>query len=750
MGNTVIQPQSASMLDALRGIWRRKLLLSSTLALGILAGAAILTIIKPAFQAEAQILIESLATPYDRTSAATDTRIEALSDRVVTTQVSVLKSQDLAARVVEQLKLKDRKEFNPQLSSRSSLKSILIATGFADDPMLMSPEQSAVKQILDHVTIYPIPESNVVGVKYQSQDGKMAAAIANTIAEMYVNSTRETEVGSTTRAREWLSQQITDLRGKVSQSEAAVEKYRSEAGLLKGGTTSTLNEQQITELNTQISVAEAGSTEAAARANEIKSLLASKGSVDASSDVLGSPVIQSLREQQVTAARKISELSATYLSNHPKMIAARQEKQSIDMQVRREALKVVDSLAGQAKIAAARAQSLRASLEKMKARAAASNLDDVKLKELERNALADRTLLETMLARYADASARQNASLSPGFARIIQRASEQTVPYFPKSGPIMLLTSLVGLGFGLGLAFLLEVMRSASRVVHPPGDEFRNQRTRSAQTATSTYAPATVSPAAVPPTTIGFGNEHEHAPFSQPAPEQTNLDVVIGQMPTASSVAEAQSLVEVAANDPQSELAQACEVLFQSNKSLIESKSLKGIAFMTIGGSSIDAGLASIAVARCFASHKLKTILVDAAHSSIETLMGLQQGPGLSDLVLGEADFTKVICRDPASAAHAIRFGTKSAAEAQSAIAEKFASIMSALSSIYDVVLINASEASQTTPSVAQYSQAAVMIAPSSRQSDAVSAAEFLKPFGVDRTVFIRLQDSGQVFAKTA
>ena len=101
-------------------------------------------------------------------------------------------------------------------------------------------------------------------------------------------------------------------------------------------------------------LADAASSEATARANEIKSLLAAKGSVDASSDVLSSPVVQNLREQQSTAARKISELSATYLPNHPKMMAAQNDLTNINRQIRAEALKVVEGLNEQAKIAKSR------------------------------------------------------------------------------------------------------------------------------------------------------------------------------------------------------------------------------------------------------------------------------------------------------------------------------------------------------------------------------------------------------------
>jgi polysaccharide biosynthesis transport protein len=722
MSNSTDQSQVINMSDALRGIWRRKLLVFTTLILGALAGAALLTISKPAYQSEAQVLIENLSTPYEKTNTTQDQRIEPVDNRLVLSQVSVLKSQDLAARVSDALKLTEKKEFNPLLSDTGKLKKILIATGFADDPKLMTAEQLAVKHLMTQLNVYPVPETNVIGIKYQAGDGQTAADVANAIAESYVLSTRETEAGSTNRAREWLSQQIADLRAKVSQSEAEVEKYRSEAGLLKGSATSTLGEQQIAELNTQITLAEAASGEATARANEIKSLLSSKGSVDASSDVLNSSVVQNLREQQATTSRKMSELSATYLPNHPKMIAVKQELQSINSQIRREALKIVESLAGQSKVAAARAESLRANLEKMKGRQAGANLSDVK--ELERNALANRNLLETMLARFADASARQDLSLQPGFARIIQKAYVQSVPYFPKPGPIMFLTTMAGLGLGLGLAFLLEVMSASARMNQTPSEPVRRHAAKA----------ALESAMSIPQLPIDLIK-----PDTPKAPVAKTLSA-LATMPSATSLVTALGMIESTIGDNQNELTDSAHQIASDCLTMREQQGIKTILFTSIGSKSPNAALAIVATARSIVAAKLKVIVVDVSpDSSLEALFGLPLGPGLSDLVLGEADFTKVICRDPHSTTHIIRFGLKSGAQSKAALAEKLASILTALADIYDIVLVHAGEASPATPAHAKECKGAILLAPQTRKRDAAVAAKTLASKGVLASVIVNL-----------
>ena len=461
--NAEPRASAVGVRDVLRGVARRKFMIFFFGLCAFLGAFAAAHFLDPIYSTEAQLLIENLETRFERMQNPESQTTPAVDDRIVASQMAVLKSEDMGRRVIAALALEDNPEFNARLRSMSMLKKIKIALGFGEDPSRMSPEQLALASYLDGLSVYQQPESNVVSVKYSASSGETAAKIANTLAETYIVATRESQSQPTERARDWLAKQIDGLRQKLAASEQAVEEFRAKAGLFKGATT-TLDTQEISELNTQITVAQAASTEAEAKADAIRQLLADQGSVDASSEVLASPVIQRLKEQRTEAARAVAELSATYLPNHPKMIAAQNQRGNVDRQFRNEALKIVAGLEEQARIAEAREASLRAGLETLKGRASNANLDDVKLKALEREAAVDRALLEAMLSRYAEASARQDQAAQPGLARIIQSATIPASPSFPKRGPMVLLVTLAGLALGLGLAFLLEIMGAARRL----------------------------------------------------------------------------------------------------------------------------------------------------------------------------------------------------------------------------------------------------------------------------------------------
>jgi polysaccharide biosynthesis transport protein len=617
--------------------------------------------------------------------------------------------------------------FNPKLSAIGPVKQLAIQLGFSDDPTKLTDDQLALRQYSNSATIYQVPESNVIGIKYKASDPATAADVANTIAETYVRSTQELQAVSTDGTRDWLTRQIEDLRRKVSAAESDVEKFRAEQGLLQGQGT-TLGAQQVSELNSQITLAEAAASEAKARAREIVDLLNTRGSVDASSEVLSSTTVAALREQQLSATRRISELSATYLDNHPKMIAARKELRDVERQLRREALKVVDSLDGQAKVAAARAKSLTDHLEQLKEREGEANLSDVKLKSLEREATASRTLLESLLTRYADANANRDVSVKPAFARIIQRAAVPSTIYFPKPGPLILLSSLAGLLGGLGLAFLSEMMRAASRLATTPYREAPLEQPVQPPPAWRTVpqvqdyvpvAPVPKTPTPPPPSMQRPANSPSKVPFRPAAVPQATPD---GDKSTTTTA------------DTALQLATALLKLKQDYK-VFASRFAGQTKFKT------DVALFVVATARAIADQKKKVLVIDADASShaLEPLFDLEQGAGLSDLVEGKTDFTKIIRRDQQSTAHVISYGMSQAPETASALNARMPSIINNLEDVYDIVLVHAGDNTPSTPEMLLGCKSVIMIVPQNGKRDLAPEEQALHDLGAESVMHVTL-----------
>ena len=727
------QPEFAStinLLDVVRGMGRRKLVILVFTLVALCAGLMLVKFLKPTYSTEAQILIENLASPFDRTQSPDPQQPDPVDDRVIKSQMSVLKSQDVALRVVTSLNLQDRPEFDSlKQKGVGKIKQLLLNFGFGVDPRLQTPQQRALDRLTGGLAVYQFPDSNVVAVKYSSTDPRTAAEVANALVKIYVASTAETNSQPTTRARDWIAGQIEDLRRKVAASDASIEEFRSQAGLLQGEN-STLGTQELSELNTQITLAEAARTEAEERAKSIKNVLATKGTVVGSTDVLNSTIVQSLREQQVASARRVAELSATYLPSHPKMIAAQNDLRNIDRQIRGEALKLVDSLDQQARIAEAREKSLRARLEEMKGRESTANLASVKLKALERESAADKALLESLLLRYADASARQDLSTQPGMARIIQHAAIPTSPSFPKPGPLVLLITLAGLAFSLGLSFLMEIMAAANRLGLPAANN--------APQPSEPQKPAAFAESSAP--------QVQEAPPLRHFPEAPSLAAnsiqAFAAFPSATSPEGNLELLRDVDNQDRHGLHAASRQVADWALKLQRMAALRRLAITGMGGGAGDSSMATVAIARAIAAKGARVVVIDLATegSSIDMLFGLPAGPGFVDLLAGSTDFTKVIARDPLSNAHLLRFGTERNEATLSLMDQRTEAVLNALGNIYDVVIIHAGETSGRTTLLLIKCQAALLLAPRLRQVDVAKTAKSLLVSGLAEVQFVRLE----------
>ncbi|MFO1123455.1 MAG: exopolysaccharide transport family protein [Hyphomicrobiales bacterium] len=722
-------PVSAAinLADVLRGVARHKVLILGLALLSFGGSLAYVNYTKPTYTSEAQILIQNMETPFDRVQPQDVPRSDAgVDDRVVASQIAVLQSTDLGRRVVDRLKLVEKPEFNTLLKGVGPLARIRLALGFGEDPRLKTPEQRALGRYADELKVFQQPNSNVITVKFSSISPETAAAVANTLSETYLSWTRESQAQPTERARDWLATQIEDLRGKLARSEEQVEKFRAQAGLLQG-TTTTLGTQEISELNTQITLAQAASTEARAKADTIRDLLDSKGSIDSSADVLASNVVQRLKEQRSDAVRRVAELSATYLPNHPRMIAAQGELASIDKQIRAEALKVVASLDDQARVADAREKSLRANLDKLKAAEASANVDDVKLKALERETAADRALLETMLSRYAEASSRQDQSAQPGLARIIQSASIPSAPSFPKRGPMVLLITLAGTALAVGLAFLMELMAAAARLAEQVAQPV-------ASAAATVPMPEMLVQHGAPAAAIPLQVSPVQVPMPA-APSPGGQLVPIGTLAGAASPDAARTLLD------SGEMAQVATLMSDWACVAGTPGTPLRISVLGIDVGSLAPAAAALGLGRHLAEQGRRAILVDLSNdaSGLETLCRPAHGLGLSDLLTGNADFTKVIGRDTESPLHLFRFGADRSPRAVQLIAERVDSVLSALSQVYDAVIINLGGARSDNARLTAVSRCMLLLSADPSQPEVAFAARSLQVAGVDAIGTVRV-----------
>ena len=460
-------------------VWRAK-----GWILGLAIGAGLVTFIglsmvRPLYTSEARILIQNDESVFTRPTGD-QSRNEprtTLDEQAVQSQVQVLTSRDLILQVVTGLDLTGNAAFAKD-SGQTLFGRLMKRFGLG----LGSPEsqgERAANALAEHLDVFQLSKSSVIAIQYTSGDPQLAAQIANKLADVYVGWQRSAKIEQTKDAAAWLKDQIEVLRKTVSQSEEEAETFRADKGLYSGSNNITLNAQQLSELNSQLILADAQKSEAEARARLIKKMLADNGDIDATPEVLKSQLIINLIEQRVEVQRSLAELSATLMPSHPRIQQLKSELADVRGQIRAEANKVVKSLENEAQVAAAREASLRGSLNAAKTKSAGLGDSEIKLRALERESKANRDLLESYLARYRDASARHDMGAVPAQAAIVSRAHASVLPSFPKRGPLTLLvmaaTALLALAYILARELISTTANYAPVSQNEPRPRYRRQ-----------------------------------------------------------------------------------------------------------------------------------------------------------------------------------------------------------------------------------------------------------------------------------
>jgi uncharacterized protein involved in exopolysaccharide biosynthesis len=439
---------------------RRNWIIVPTVAAFVLSMVAV-NLVTPRYKSEARILIDGRENVFLRPNAERGDERSTPDAEAIASQVQLLLSRDLALDVIRKNKLDQLPEFDPVLNGPSPWRSVLSLFGIGRDPFKMTPQERVLEAFSKRLTAYAVDKSRVMVVEFQSSDPKLAAQVANSIADEYLAYQRNARQDQAKMAGQWLSGEIEGLRKKVADAEARVEAFRSKSSLFVGTNNTSLSNQQLGELNTQLNNARVQQADAEARAGAIAAMLKSGRPVEAS-EILNSELVRRLSEQRVTLRAQLAEQSATLLSGHPRIKELRAQIADIDRQLREEAGKISRSLENDAKVANARVESLTASLDQLKRHATSTNSQDIQLRALEREAKAQRDLLESYLAKYREATARENIDAAPSEGRIISRAFVSNTPAYPKRLPIVLIATLMTLLLTSGSIASVELLRLTS------------------------------------------------------------------------------------------------------------------------------------------------------------------------------------------------------------------------------------------------------------------------------------------------
>ncbi len=380
------------------------------------------------------------------------------------TQYSLLKSRSLSEAVVRDLRLTDDYDFLSGYSHGKvdDLKQLPRARRF----------QIATSIVNGGTLIAPIRMSSIIEVRYVSPSSAMAARVANSIGEKFIEENLNRRFEATAYARQFLENRLNAVRGKLEDSERKAAEYARAQGLIKisgagvsatGGSDGsisseqTLTSQDLSQLSSQLASARTARIQAEAD-------MRGGGAGKAAEASLTNGALNALRQQRSELTGQLSKLQSDFGPDYPSVIALKSQIGELDRQIGREQSRVTSSVAsdvgGKYRAATQAENGLQAKVNSLKSAVLDQQQRTIQYNIIQRDVDTNRALYDSLLQRFKEVGVA--GGVGTNNVSIVDRA---LVPGLP-SKPNLRLNLIVGLLFGLmlgcGVALLLEQLAEAT------------------------------------------------------------------------------------------------------------------------------------------------------------------------------------------------------------------------------------------------------------------------------------------------
>jgi len=594
------EERTIDLRELLIALYRHRVLMLAVIATSLLVGLGVTLLMTRIYSATASVQIDQQTVNVLGQDGVEQAVPMSDANRFLQTQLDVLRSRALAARVADKLGLAHDNSFLLAMRRKPVLQQ---------DAAGNAARETAVVNLIQGQLAIDLPiNTRVARITFTGPDPDVAARVANQFAQSFIVDNMERRFNTTSYARNYLSQQLGSTQQKLEDSEKALLAYARSVGLIDtnavgtagagpdtsggqggaaggggGSAIGSLTASNLVQVNTAATTAHTETLAAAAKWNQARTtpLLQLP-------DVLANASIQGLLQTRAGLQASYEEGLQRRQADFPEMIQAKARIAEMDRQINMQAQAIRDSIREQYEAAVKNEQGLNTNVAQLKVSTMAEQDKGIRYNILKREVDTNRSMYDALLQRFKEVTAEQGMTSSN--ISIVDQASRPTSPVSPKPLKNMLLAAIVGIALAIGIAFAREIM---------------DDRMRSAEDV-----------------------EHKlRLPF-------------LGSVP----LLPAGETVSTALADPRSSFSEAHYAL----QSLLEFSTANGApASILITSSQPGEGKSTcaMATARAFAMVGKRTLLIDGdlRKPSVHKQLGLSPKQGLSSLLSGQATLDEVV-----------------------------------------------------------------------------------------------------------
>ena len=384
------------------------------------------------------------------------------------TQKDIIHNRAFADRVVRKLMLHQ----NPYFIDLKNKKSKTLGAYISRQIKALFPEQPPTnyfpdlrfKEELDPVLTDIIiknvdlktGKNNLMKITYRADNPAVAAAMANGVAETFIEHNIDIHVKPFRDAADWLTARLQESKGKVQETEKRLQLYREGTGIVTFEAKENTLNQKLQELVTALGETEGKRQESEIKYNQIMSVIDKPELLASVPDIMNNLVIQSLRTNELDLKRQLSQLTEKFGPRHPQIQQITSQIQGIQRNINIECRKMLNAAKADYEVLRSRESSLRNTINQQKQEVLSLTRKAIDFNVIAGESESNRQFYELLLKKLQEASLSSGISVSD--AQIVDYGIIPKDPVKPRKMLYTILAILVGIFGGAGAAFFTEYM----------------------------------------------------------------------------------------------------------------------------------------------------------------------------------------------------------------------------------------------------------------------------------------------------
>jgi polysaccharide biosynthesis transport protein len=457
----------------IRELWRRKFLIAAVAAVFTAMGLLMASNMAPTYTASARVLINPYRLNIVDMQQVLDGSRNSMQD-----QVEIIRSTELLERMADHLELEATAEFNPALRDvtpslqeqigayvyrflpfRQYLPAIEIPTevppveAIDDEAAAQAKRAAILRRLRNGLAAQPVANSRAIDIFFTSTNPDIAARVANGVADEFIAEQLAVQLEATQSASAWLTEQAEDLQARVRRAESAVQTARAELAQA-AGQGAQVAAQQMQVVSAALASARATRTNLEVRLETVSEALQNNQDIEMVPEFRGAALMQDLLRRRASLRDEEVALRAVRTADLVQLRVLQARLTSVDLALRAEAERIAESISSQLQEILREEQALTRQIAELELKAHEQAREDLRVRELEREAEASRRLHESIFSRLNEITV-QETLLTPG-VRLLSRAEPPSKPGSASKRLVVAMAGALGVFAGIGLVGLLQ------------------------------------------------------------------------------------------------------------------------------------------------------------------------------------------------------------------------------------------------------------------------------------------------------